>query len=138
MIGTTFPRMPQAARHTKPMMLPHDAFLRAHHDGIHVIDTGFHRPRFDASYLVTEQGRGAFIDTGTNHSVPRLLASLDAVGLAPDAVEFVIATHVHLDHAGGVGLLMRSLPRAKLVVHPRGARHLIDPTQLMAGALAVY
>lgn len=120
------------------MMLSHDAFLRAHHDGIHVIDTGFHRPRFDAAYLVAEQGRAAFIDTGTNHSVPRLLASLDAVGLSPDAVEFVIPTHAHLDHAGGAGLLMRSLPHAKLVVHPRAARHLIDPTQLMASALAVY
>lgn len=120
------------------MMLPHDTFLHAHDNGIHVIDTGFHRPRFDASYLLVEGGRGAFIDTGTNHSVPRLLAALDATGLSPDAVEFVIATHVHLDHAGGAGLLMRSLPRARLVVHPRGARHLIDPAQLMAGALAVY
>jgi glyoxylase-like metal-dependent hydrolase (beta-lactamase superfamily II) len=120
------------------MMLPHDAFLRTHDDGIHVIDTGFHRPRFDASYLLVEGGRGVFVDTGTNHSVPRLLAALEATGVPPGAVDFVIATHVHLDHAGGVGLLMRSLPHARLVVHPRGARHLIDPTQLMAGALAVY
>jgi glyoxylase-like metal-dependent hydrolase (beta-lactamase superfamily II) len=60
------------------------------------------------------------------------------LGLGMDSVDYVIATHVHLDHAGGVGLLMRSLPKARLVVHPRGARHLIDPTALMAGALAVY
>jgi glyoxylase-like metal-dependent hydrolase (beta-lactamase superfamily II) len=106
--------------------------------GIHVIDTGFHRPRFDAAYLVVESGRAAFIDTGTNHSVPRLLAALAACGLAPDAVDFVIATHVHLDHAGGAGLLMRHLPEAKLVVHPRGARHLIDPIHLVKGATAVY
>jgi len=120
------------------MMLSHEAYLRAHAEGIHVIDTGFHRPQFDASYLISQRGRCAFIDTGTNHSVPRLLGALDAVRLSPDAVDFVIATHVHLDHAGGVGLLMRELPAAKLVVHPRGARHLIDPTQLMASALAVY
>ena len=106
--------------------------------GIHVIDTGFHRPKFDASYLIVERGRGAFVDTGTNHSVPRLLEALTSAGLAPDAVDFVIATHVHLDHAGGAGLLMQHLPRATLVVHPRGARHLIDPSFLVAGATAVY
>ena len=106
--------------------------------GIHVIDTGFHRPRFDASYLIVEQGRGAFVDTGTNYSVPRLLAAVDAAGLTRDAVDFVIATHVHLDHAGGVGLLMQQLPRARLVVHARGAPHLIDPSFLVAGASAVY
>jgi glyoxylase-like metal-dependent hydrolase (beta-lactamase superfamily II) len=120
------------------MMPSTDSFLQHHADGIHVIDTGFHRPRFDASYLLVERGRAAFVDTGTNHSVPRLLAALDAVGLARDAVDFVIATHVHLDHAGGVGLLMRALPGARLVVHPNGARHLIDPARLMAGARAVY
>lgn len=106
--------------------------------GIHVIDTGFHRPLFDASYLIVEDGRAAFVDTGTNHSVPRLLAAVEAAALTPDAVEFVIATHVHLDHAGGVGLLMQQLPAATLVVHPRGARHLIDPAALMNGARSVY
>ena len=107
-------------------------------DGIHVVDTGFHRPRFDAAYLIVERGRAAFVDTGTNHSVPRLLAALDSVGLAVDAVDYVIPTHVHLDHAGGAGLLMQELPNARLVVHPRGARHLIDPVHLMKGATAVY
>ncbi|HET6599497.1 MAG TPA: MBL fold metallo-hydrolase [Burkholderiaceae bacterium] len=106
--------------------------------GIHVIDTGFHRPAFDASYLIVERGRAAFVDTGTNHSVPRLLAALDALGLARDAVDFVIPTHVHLDHAGGAGLLMQELPGATLVVHPRGAPHLIEPQRLMDGARAVY
>ena len=106
--------------------------------GIHVIDTGFYRPRFDASYLIVEAGRAAFIDTGTNHSVPRLLGALDAAGLARDAVDYVVATHVHLDHAGGAGLLMQQLPNAMLVVHPHGAPHLIDPARLMNGARAVY
>ena len=106
--------------------------------GIHVIDTGFHRPVFDASFLMVENGRAAFIDTGTNHSVPRLLATLAGLGLAPDAVDYVIATHVHLDHAGGAGLLMQHLPAATLVVHPHGTQHLIDPTRLMHGARAVY
>ena len=93
----------------------------------------FMRPRFDAAYLVVHNGRAAFIDTGTNHAVPRLLAALDALGLARDAVDYVIPTHVHLDHAGGAGLLMSHLPCATMVVHPRGARHMIDPTALYAG-----
>lgn len=106
--------------------------------GIHAIDTGFHRPRFDASYLVVENGRAAFIDTGTNHAVPRLLGTLEALGLAPEAVDWVIPTHVHLDHAGGVGALMQHLPAATVLVHPRGARHLIDPSRLIASATRVY
>ncbi|MEF7612385.1 MBL fold metallo-hydrolase [Aquincola sp. MAHUQ-54] len=107
-------------------------------DGLYAIDTGFQRPRFDAAYLMTEAGRACFIDTGTNHAVPRLLGALEALGLPRDAVDYVIPTHVHLDHAGGAGLLMQSLPAARLVVHPRGARHLVDPRMLYAGALAVY
>lgn len=108
------------------------------HAGIHTIDTGFVRPGFDAAYLIVEHGRGAFIDCGTNHSVPRLLAALDEVSLAPGDVDWLILTHVHLDHAGGAGELMARLPNAKLVVHPRGARHMIDPSKLWAGASAVY
>ncbi len=118
---------------TKPL-----PFVETLNDGIHVIDTGFHRPRFDASYLIVEQGRAAFVDAGTNSSVPRLLAALEAASVPREAVDHVIATHVHLDHAGGVGLLMQQLPNAQLVVHQRGARHLIDPSVLMEGARAVY
>ena len=118
-----------------PVSLPYVEHLD---HGIQVIDTGFHRPKFDASYLIVESGRAAFVDTGTNHSVERLLAALGASGLEPAAVDLVIATHVHLDHAGGAGLLMQHLPTAQLVVHPRGAKHLIDPSALVKGATAVY
>ena len=118
------------------MSLP--AFVEPLDQGLYAIDTGFHRDRFDAAYLMVQDGRAAFIDTGTNFSVPRLLAALDAVGLPRDAVDWVIPTHVHLDHAGGVGLLMSELPRARALVHPRGARHMVDPTALYQGALAVY
>jgi glyoxylase-like metal-dependent hydrolase (beta-lactamase superfamily II) len=106
--------------------------------GITAVDTGFRRPFFDASHLVVESGRAAFVDVGTSLSAPLLMAALAERGLAPDAVEYVILTHVHLDHAGGAGEMMRRLPRARLVVHPRGARHVIDPTKLWAGATAVY
>jgi glyoxylase-like metal-dependent hydrolase (beta-lactamase superfamily II) len=112
--------------------------VQAEPHGIHVIDTGFHRPRFDASYLITERGRGAFVDTGAAPALPRLLMGIEAAGLARDAIDYVIVTHVHLDHAGAAGVLMRELPNAKLVVHPRGARHLIDPAALLDGARAVY
>ena len=119
-----------------PSALP--AFVDDLGSGVYAIDTGFQRDRFDAAFLVVHKGRAAFIDTGTNHAVPRHLAALDALGLARDAVDWVIPTHVHLDHAGGAGLLMRELPGAMMLVHPRGARHMIDPTALYLGALEVY
>ena len=106
--------------------------------GITAIDTGFFRPLFDASHLIVERGRAAFVDVGTNHSVPALLAELQRQGLAREAVDWIILTHVHLDHAGGAGELLRQLPRARVWLHPRGVRHMVDPAQLMAGASAVY
>ena len=118
------------------MTLP--AWLQDLGGGVHAIDTAFLRDRFDAAYLIVRGGRAAFVDTGTNFALPRLLGALDALGLARGAVDWVIPTHVHLDHAGGVGALMRELPGAQVLVHPRGARHLIDPSALYEGALAVY
>jgi len=106
--------------------------------GISAIDTGFFRPQFDASHLIVENGRAAFVDTGTNYSVPRLLGELRDKQIPVDAVAYVILTHVHLDHAGGAGLLMRELPNARAVIHPRGVRHMVDPGALIAGATAVY
>jgi glyoxylase-like metal-dependent hydrolase (beta-lactamase superfamily II) len=108
------------------------------HHNIHTIDTGFVRPRLDAAYLIVENGRGAFVDCGTHYSVPHLLQALPEAGLTPDRMDWLILTHVHLDHAGGAGELMAHLPNARLLVHPRGARHMIDPSQLWAGASAVY
>jgi glyoxylase-like metal-dependent hydrolase (beta-lactamase superfamily II) len=117
-------------------MLPD--FVEALGSGIYAIDTGFQRSQFDAAYLIVDDGHVAFVDTGTVHAVPRLLAALQSLGLSVQAVEWVIPTHVHLDHAGGVGALLQSLPKAKVLVHPRGARHLVDPRALYQGALAVY
>jgi len=107
-------------------------------EGIHTIDTGFVRPGFDAAYLIVARGHGAYIDCGTGFSVPRLLAALEPAGLSAADIDWLILTHVHLDHAGGAGALMARLPNARLLVHPRGARHMIDPAQLWAGASAVY
>jgi glyoxylase-like metal-dependent hydrolase (beta-lactamase superfamily II) len=105
--------------------------------GITAIDTGFVRPRFDAAYLIASGGRAAFVDTGTNDALPRLLGAIERAGLTPDAVDYLIVTHVHLDHAGAAGSLMK-LPNARLVVHPRGAPHMVDPSALVKGASAVY
>jgi glyoxylase-like metal-dependent hydrolase (beta-lactamase superfamily II) len=107
-------------------------------NGITCIDTGYQRPGLAACYLIEENGKAAFVDTGTSYSVPGLLELLSVKGIPREDVSFVMPTHVHLDHAGGAGELMRHLPNAKLIAHPRGARHLIDPSKLTAGAIAVY
>ncbi len=107
-------------------------------DGIYCIETGLYRPRLAACYLVREGDRLAFVETGTARSVPRLLAVVSALGLGPETVDYVIPTHVHLDHAGGAGGLMARCPNARLVIHPKGAPHMIDPSKLAAGATTVY
>lgn len=118
------------------MALPPYVLALGH--GVFSIDTGFQRDGFDAAYLITHRGRAAFVDTGPNLALPRLLAALESQAVPRDHVDWVIPTHVHLDHAGGVGALVEQLPNAQVLVHPRGARHLIDPSKLYQGALAVY
>ncbi len=96
------------------------------------------RPRFAAAYLVVDGDRAAFIDNNTNHAVPKLLAALSGAGLTPQQVEYIIITHVHLDHAGGTSALARACPNATVLAHPRAARHVIDPEKLVGSASAVY
>ncbi|MGH8125614.1 MAG: MBL fold metallo-hydrolase [Rhodanobacteraceae bacterium] len=107
-------------------------------DEIVCIDTEQQRPGLAACYLLGSDGHYAFVESGTSLSVPSLLQVLTELGVPRDAVDYVMPTHVHLDHAGGAGTLMRELPNARLVIHPRGARHMIDPSKLIAGATAVY
>jgi len=111
-----------------------------HHlgDGITLIDIGLERAHFAACYLIESNGAAAIFDAGTNYSVPRVLAALAARNLAPEQVRYLIASHVHLDHAGGAGALLQELPNASVLVHPRGVRHLVDPTALQASAEGVY
>ncbi|MGI9270246.1 MAG: MBL fold metallo-hydrolase [Woeseiaceae bacterium] len=106
--------------------------------GLVAIDTEYTRPLQDASHLIIESGRGAFVDTGVNSSVPLLLAALQERGLDRGDIDYVFLTHIHLDHAGGAGLLMQQLPNARCVIHPRGAPHMSDPGKLIAGTEAVY
>ncbi|MCW8194437.1 MBL fold metallo-hydrolase [Proteobacteria bacterium 005FR1] len=106
--------------------------------GITRIDTGLIRPGFASCYLMAHEGRLAVIETGTGQTVAKVLKLINELGYEASAVDYVIITHVHLDHAGGAGGLMDALPEARLVVHPRGARHMQDPSKLQAGAIAVY
>src|SRR6185503_17860649 len=107
-------------------------------NGVYRIDAEYLRPGLAASHLVVDNGRAAFVDTGAAPAHPRLMHALSEVGLAADQVDYLFLTHVHLDHAGGAGQLMRALPRARAVLHPRGAPHMVDPAKLIAGTVAVY
>lgn len=102
------------------------------------IDTEHMRKNFVASYLIEDSNRAAFIDTGCYFSVAKLLATLDAKGIAYDCVDYILLTHIHLDHAGGAGELLRHLPNAKVYVHERGYQHLVDPSKLRSGVIDVY
>jgi glyoxylase-like metal-dependent hydrolase (beta-lactamase superfamily II) len=102
------------------------------------IDTGYIRPQLAACYLVEEDGVAGIIETGTGNSLATILAVLKLKNIPVENVHYVMPTHVHLDHAGGAGHLMQQLPNAQLVIHPRGARHMIDPGKLWQSALAVY
>lgn len=107
-------------------------------EGVFAIDTEYVRPRLDASHLLIDSGRAAFVDTGTHLSVPNLLKALATQDIDVADVDYILLTHVHLDHAGGAGRLAGALPRAKVLVHPRGAAHLIAPAKLLAASKAVY
>lgn len=105
--------------------------------GITSIEGWYERKGMACSYLIESDGEVALIDTGTALVSENILELIDT-DYSRDKVRFIIPTHVHLDHAGGAGQLMQALPEATLYVHPYGARHMIDPAKLQAGASAVY
>jgi glyoxylase-like metal-dependent hydrolase (beta-lactamase superfamily II) len=117
------------------LVTPH---LRDFGDGIFSLDSGYFRSEFDAIHFVVEKNRVAIIDTSTQYAVPRVMESLAALDLTPENVDWILLSHVHLDHAGGAGELMRRCPNARVTVHPRGTRHLVDPSQLWAAVCEVY
>ena len=109
-----------------------------HACGISTVDAVYDRELQTSVHLVIEDARAVIIDTATAPAVPRVLAALAAKGVPPQAVDYVILTHIHLDHAGGAGQLLARCPNARLTVHPRGARHMIDPSRLLAATVAIY
>lgn len=94
-------------------------------------------PNRTGSYVIKED-KLTIVETGPSISVPHILEGLKEMNLSHDDLEYIIVTHIHLDHAGGAGLLLKDCPNAKIVVHPRGAKHLIDPSRLIQGAKMVY
>ncbi|MDQ6909498.1 MAG: MBL fold metallo-hydrolase [Actinomycetota bacterium] len=93
--------------------------------------------RVTAGYLV-EGPDPVLVETGSQSSVPSLLEGLKARGVGPDDLAGVVVTHIHLDHAGGVGDVAKAFPKATVYVHEKGARHLADPSRLVASAGRVY
>lgn len=87
-------------------------------------------PAYTGVYLIRTR-EPAIVETGFSYSVPRVLEGLDELGIAPERVRYLLPTHVHLDHAGGAGGLAQACPQAQVIVHERGAKHLVDPAHLV-------
>jgi len=98
---------------------------------LHIIDlkpTGLEN--FIASYVLKGEKATAIIETGPTCSIPNLLSGLEEIGISNEDVDYIMVSHIHIDHAGGSGTLMRHLPNARLIVHPRGAPHIVKPEKL--------
>lgn len=106
--------------------------------GISAIDAEYYRPGLAAIHLIVEGGIAALVDTGTSFSVPGVMEILSQKNISPKSISYIFLTHIHLDHAGGAGEFMYRFPNAKLVVHPRAVRHMIDPAKLIKSTMAVY
>jgi glyoxylase-like metal-dependent hydrolase (beta-lactamase superfamily II) len=112
--------------------------LIGHKNGIYCVDSGYEGEGVAAIYVIASGGRAAIVDTANNASLARSLDALGELGISRDDVDYILLTHIHLDHAGGAGLYMREMPSARLVVHGRGARHMINPEKLAKGTAEVY
>jgi glyoxylase-like metal-dependent hydrolase (beta-lactamase superfamily II) len=105
-------------------------------ENIYLIDDLLYSiPGLGAVYLLRED-HTALVDTGPSTSAPAVLQAIDRMGLRPEQIEYLILTHIHTDHAGGVGLLAQSMPRAQVVVHHKALVHVADPARLIASSIA--
>lgn len=103
-----------------------------------IIDSTLIRKSFAGTYLIEDSGEAALIEVSTSHALPHILNELNKNNISRSQIKYVFVTHIHLDHAGGAGTLLKELPNANLIVHPSGAKHMIDPSKLIHGAIAVY
>lgn len=106
--------------------------------GVYHLDTHYIQPGVASLYCVVHNDEVAIIETGVSHSLPYVKQFLSDLSITADQVRYIVPTHVHLDHAGGAGVMMQAFPQAQLIVHPRGARHMINPAKLIAATKAVY
>lgn len=107
--------------------------------GLRYVDVLFRQTPGVIATAVLEQPHGiALVDPGPTSCLPALEAALAGGGRSLDEVHTVLLTHIHLDHAGATGTILRRCPEARLFVHARGARHMIDPTRLLASATQLY
>ena len=107
-------------------------------DGVHLIDTAMSGySGITAAYAILAE-RPALVETGTATSAPVVIEALAGLGIGPRDLATIVVTHIHLDHAGGVGDLAAAFPNARIVVQDTGARHLADPAKLMASARRVF
>ncbi len=107
--------------------------------GVTQIDHDFRgAPGIIASWLVVDGDDVALVEAGPASTTPTLLAGVRAAGVDPASITRILVTHIHLDHSGAAGGLLEHCPRATVHVHPLGARHLVDPSKLLASAGRVY
>lgn len=116
-------------RNSKPIQLDHR---------IHLIDGFDLDVQARTGTYVIKEAELTLVETGPSPSVKYVKQGLQSLGFSLEEVKYIIVTHIHLDHSGGAGLLLKDCPNATVVVHPRGARHLSEPRKLAAGARAIY
>ncbi len=107
-------------------------------ESVKIIDGNYTRPQRAAAYLVVDASEAAFFDTATRFAVPDMLRALNAAGLTPHDVRYILVSHVHLDHSGGTAELAKHCARATILCHPRAHRHLVDPSKLIEAARPIY
>jgi len=106
-------------------------------ENIYMIDDQLYSiPELGSVYLINEE-RKALIDTGPATSVSVVLDGIKRAGVRSEDIDYVIVTHIHLDHAGGAGVIIKDMPHAQVLVHHRGAKHLVRPMKLISSVIEV-
>lgn len=114
------------------------AYIKSVDERISIIDSLDLGMQGRTSCYVLQDEKVVLFEPSASPSIPHILEGLSELNIPLEKIAFIIVTHIHLDHAGGAGLLLEKCSNAKLVVHPKGAKHMSDPTKLIAGAKAVY
>ena len=119
-------------------MLLENKKMNNNQNGIYTIDSHYGRENMAAVYLIKEGDVAALVETANAYSLPNVESTMVNIGLDCNSIKYIFLTHIHLDHAGGAGVYMENFPQARLVVHPKGARHMVDPGKLEQSVIGVY